>query len=158
MTAIAVKPTRIRNLNTAEIASGGGGVTYWMGRDARVQDNWALLHAAELAAKHGLPLSVVYCMPPPSGPEATLRRYDFLLGGLAEVEAELGGLGVPFRLLRGAPALAFHARRTAAHGLGCGVLWSVGNLATVVAAVHVSQAVGVTLREHCEVLALDYER
>ena len=104
MTAIAVKPTRIRNLNTAEIASGGGGVTYWMGRDARVQDNWALLHAAELAAKHGLPLSVVYCMPPPSGPEATLRRYDFLLGGLAEVEAELGGLGVPFRLLRGAPA------------------------------------------------------
>ena len=59
MTAIAVKPTRIRNLNTAEIASGGGGVTYWMGRDARVQDNWALLHAAELAAKHGLPLSVV---------------------------------------------------------------------------------------------------
>ena len=115
MTAIAVKPTRIRNLNTAEIASGGGGVTYWMGRDARVQDNWALLHAAELAAKHGLPLSVVYCMPPPSGPEATLRRYDFLLGGLAEVEAELGGLGVPFRLLRGAPAdeVPAFAKRTA---------------------------------------------
>uniref|UniRef100_A0A7S3TGV0 Deoxyribodipyrimidine photo-lyase n=2 Tax=Emiliania huxleyi TaxID=2903 RepID=A0A7S3TGV0_EMIHU len=78
-----------------------------MGRDQRVQDNWALLHAAELAEAHSLPLSVVFCLPPPAagspstGPGSTLREYGFMLKGLREVSTELAALRVPFCLLHG---------------------------------------------------------
>ena len=78
-----------------------------MGRDQRVQDNWALLHAAELAEAYSLPLSVVFCLPPPAagspstGPGSTLREYGFMLKGLREVSTELAALRVPFCLLHG---------------------------------------------------------
>ncbi len=42
-----VKRARIRALNQAP--SGTGPVVYWMSRDQRVTDNWALLYAQELA-------------------------------------------------------------------------------------------------------------
>ena len=34
-------------------------VVYYMHRDQRVQDNWALVYAQTIANKHNLPLSVV---------------------------------------------------------------------------------------------------
>jgi deoxyribodipyrimidine photo-lyase len=81
-------------------AVGAGGIVYWMQRDKRVQDNWALLRAAELSEAHAVPLSVVYCLEPP-GQHATPRELCFRLKGLAEVRSELDKLRVPFRLLRG---------------------------------------------------------
>jgi hypothetical protein len=87
--------------------AGGGGIVYWINRDKRAQDNWALLHAAELSEAHAVPLSVVYCLEPP-GPHATPREYSFRLKGLAEVQSDLDKLQVPFyhpapRTLRALP-------------------------------------------------------
>ena len=38
------------------------GVVYWMNRDARFQDNHALLYAQEMALKQRVPLFVVVCL------------------------------------------------------------------------------------------------
>jgi len=80
----------------------GGTVLYWMCRDRRVQDNWALLHAQAAALERGAGLAVVVCVPPSLG-EMTLRHYSFLLDGLVEVEEELADLDIGFHLLAGDP-------------------------------------------------------
>ncbi|MEW5317947.1 MAG: hypothetical protein WDW38_009204 [Sanguina aurantia] len=46
-----VNPSRVRNLNKKAI--GQGPVIYWMSRDQRMKDNWALLYALEQAAAKG---------------------------------------------------------------------------------------------------------
>jgi deoxyribodipyrimidine photo-lyase len=104
-----VAKQRVRTLSDAKtVEPRHGGITYWMSRDQRVEDNWALLYAQELARKHGVGLSVVFCMVP-SFLGATMRMYDFMLTGLEEVESSLHALGVPFRLLMGAPGDALPA-------------------------------------------------
>ena len=56
---ISVKADRIRTLSSVKsVKPSEGGVLYWMSRDQRVQDNWALLHARQLADEHGVGLSV----------------------------------------------------------------------------------------------------
>lgn len=81
---------------------GGGPIVYWMSRDQRAQDNWALLAAAHLAKEHRSRLEVVFALAPTfSG--ATWRAYDFLLRGLRETEADLATLGISFTLLVGDP-------------------------------------------------------
>uniref|UniRef100_B4MQY9 Deoxyribodipyrimidine photo-lyase n=2 Tax=Drosophila willistoni TaxID=7260 RepID=B4MQY9_DROWI len=77
-----------------------GGVVYWMSRDGRIQDNWALLFAQRLALKLDLPLAVVFCLVP-KFLNATLRHYKFMLGGLKEVEKECRDLNIGFHLLLG---------------------------------------------------------
>jgi deoxyribodipyrimidine photo-lyase len=103
-------PHRARTLKPASAAAGGaaaaGGVkcvVYWMSRDQRAHDNWALLHAQQLACAQGVPLYVAFCLLP-SFLGAPLRHFAFMLRGLSDVEAELRAVGVPFHLLRGAPA------------------------------------------------------
>ena len=103
---ISVKAERIRLLSSVKsVKPSPGGVVYWMSRDQRVQDNWALLHARQLADEHGVGLSVAFCMVP-GFLGATIRHYGFMLKGLAEVEAELRTLGIPFTLLQGEPGAA----------------------------------------------------
>ncbi|TRY68590.1 hypothetical protein TCAL_13499 [Tigriopus californicus] len=80
-----------------------GAVVYWMSRDQRVQDNWALLYGQKLAWAHGWPLHVVFCLVP-GFLDATLRQYDFMIRGLQEVERELAVRQIHFHLLRGAAA------------------------------------------------------
>jgi len=46
-------------------------VYYWMQRDVRAVDNWALHYAEFLAQKYQVPLRVVYTLPPP--PSSTLN-------------------------------------------------------------------------------------
>ena len=96
-----VKRRRLRPLNQAR--PGPGPVVYWMSRDQRVRDNWALLYAQELALSLNRPLGVVFCLAP-AFLGATLRQYGFLLKGLREVARDLENLHVPFFLLRGNPA------------------------------------------------------
>jgi deoxyribodipyrimidine photo-lyase len=79
-----------------------GPVIYWMSRDLRVNDNWALLFAQELAHKGGSPMAVVFCLSP-EFLGATGRQYQFMLRGLKEVEQNLNGLNIPFFLLYGNP-------------------------------------------------------
>jgi len=74
-----------------------------MSRDQRVRDNWALLHAQDIALQRGVPLAVVFCIAP-SFLGATMRQYGFLLKGLEDVDRSLRRVGIPFHLLRGDPA------------------------------------------------------
>jgi deoxyribodipyrimidine photo-lyase len=96
-----VKRARIRSLNQER--PGPGPVVYWMSRDQRVRDNWALLYAQELALSMGRPLGVVFCLAP-AFLGATLRQYGFMLKGLREVARDLDDLNIPFFLLRGNPS------------------------------------------------------
>uniref|UniRef100_A0A3Q2PPE9 Deoxyribodipyrimidine photo-lyase n=1 Tax=Fundulus heteroclitus TaxID=8078 RepID=A0A3Q2PPE9_FUNHE len=89
--------------DAAKIKQGSDGVLYWMLRDQRVQDNWALIRAQQLAAKEELPLHVCFCLLVPKSPLSTLRHYAFLLKGLQEVAKECKRLNVQFHLLHGAP-------------------------------------------------------
>lgn len=93
---------RVRELKAGEV-KGKGPVIYWMSRDQRVADNWALIYAKLKANEHKVPLRVVFTLAS-AFPAANLRHYDFMLKGLAEVEKSLALEGIPFNLLRGEPA------------------------------------------------------
>ncbi|KAM3603728.1 uncharacterized protein V6R79_001267 [Siganus canaliculatus] len=93
---------RLRFISDAQkIKQGAGGVLYWMSRDQRVQDNWALIHAQQLAVKEKLPLHVCFCLLVPKSELSTLRHYSFMLKGLKEVAKECRTLDIQFHLLRG---------------------------------------------------------
>jgi deoxyribodipyrimidine photo-lyase len=97
---IRVNPMRVRFLRDAPAKSGP--IVYWMSRDQRVQDNWALLFAQEMALKNQEPLAVIFCLVP-SFLNATLRHYSFMLTGLREMEDRLKQKNMPFFLLSGSP-------------------------------------------------------
>ncbi len=80
----------------------GGPVIYWLSRDQRAQDNWALLYAQQLALEYQVPLAVVFTLVP-HFLGATYRQYDFLLQGLRETAQVLEGHHIPFFLLPGEP-------------------------------------------------------
>ncbi|GIW59649.1 MAG: deoxyribodipyrimidine photo-lyase [Patescibacteria group bacterium] len=94
-----MRKERVRKLNTLE-PKGGEFVLYWMSRDQRASENWALLYAQELAQSHNVPLVVVFALSE-KFLGATLRQYDFMLKGLEEVQKKLQQKGVPFILLHG---------------------------------------------------------
>ncbi len=79
-----------------------GTVAYWMGREMRAQDNWALLFAQSLALKYKLPLAVVFVLPS-EFLEATERAYGFILKGFRETEQILRDKNIPFYLIPGMP-------------------------------------------------------
>ena len=103
----------------AKAGEAGECILYWMQRDVRTVDNWALLFAQHQAQKWGVPLRVVYALPPPpqeanSSNDAeegdmpplvvdmpmTERHGQFLLDGLKIVETELASKEVPFDVLQ----------------------------------------------------------
>ena len=94
---------RVRPLTGDDRAAGRGPVLYWMQRDQRAQDNWALLHAQAVALAGGRPLAVVFCLVP-EFLDAARRQYAFMLAGLRETAADLAALNIPFVLLSGEPA------------------------------------------------------
>jgi deoxyribodipyrimidine photo-lyase len=79
-----------------------GLIAYWMSRDQRIRDNWALLFAQELALKERLQLAVVFCLVP-RFLQAGLQQYRFMLEGLRKVERDLADRRIPFFLLLGQP-------------------------------------------------------
>lgn len=83
---------------------GQGPVVYWMHRDHRASDNWALLFAAKMAADRDRPLLAVHCLHP-AYPKANGPHFRFLADGLKEVQADLSARGVPFVELLGDPPL-----------------------------------------------------
>ena len=80
-----------------------GPILYWMSRDQRVADNWALAYAIELAENADEPVLVVFTLVG-DFPGATWRQYDFMLKGLRKVETRLKKLNIPFAVLYGEPA------------------------------------------------------
>lgn len=103
---MAVDSRRVYPLNKREPASGP--VVYWMSRDQRVDDNWALIHAQEMALERRAPLAVVFTLAP-SFLGATVRQYGFMLKGLSATARKLEQLRIPFFLLRGDPVDRFAA-------------------------------------------------
>lgn len=90
-------------------------VVYWMQRDVRTVDNWAMLLAAHWATRTNRQLHVVYALPPPPSAVATESGADsipslvdlpmterhglFLLGGLEGVHDELSALHIPLHVV-----------------------------------------------------------
>lgn len=77
----------------------GETVVYWMNRDQRVQDNWALQYAYEKALTLGQNLAVFYVIESDVNKERLTRReFDFTKQGLLEVEDTLRDLNIPFHI------------------------------------------------------------
>lgn len=81
----------------------GAPVIYWMSRDQRAIDNYALLFALEKAKLLESPLAVLFCL---VGEflSATDAQFYFMLKGLKETAEQLRHLGIPFFLLKGDPS------------------------------------------------------
>ncbi len=93
-----MNPNLVHILKDGEI--GKGPVVYWMSRDQRIQDNWALLCAQQIALERKTPLAVVFCLVP-SFLGAAIRQYGFMLKGLEEVEDACTKKNMAFSLLQG---------------------------------------------------------
>lgn len=91
---------RLRNLKEGVHTTGP--VVYWMSRDQRAQDNWALFHAQKRAIEQQQPLMVVFCLVR-DFLDATVRQYGFMLRGLAETAEALAEKNIGFYLLLGQP-------------------------------------------------------
>ena len=87
---------RIKKLNSHDYA--GGPVCYWMNREGRVEDNWALLFAQQKAIEHEVPLIVVYNLDP-GFLGGGYRQHAFKVKGLQEVENDLRMKGIQFFLV-----------------------------------------------------------
>lgn len=94
-----VNPKRIRAIRGGEAR---GPVIYWMSRDQRVSDNWALLYSLEMARRLNGSLAVAFCLAP-RFLDAGDRSYRFMLDGLRELEQRLSSLGIAFILAHGDP-------------------------------------------------------
>lgn len=92
-------------------------IVYWMQRDVRAVDNWALSWADYLANTRKIPLRVVYALPPPPPPPSsstntthlppalnelpmTARHGEFLLGGLEHVHEALQNKNIPLHIIQ----------------------------------------------------------
>jgi len=93
-------------------------IVYWMQRDVRAVDNWALSWADHLANSRNIPLRVVYALPPPPSPPPpsstnetnlpptlkdlpmTARHGEFLLGGLEHVHEALLSKNIPLHIVQ----------------------------------------------------------
>ncbi|MBD3425902.1 MAG: deoxyribodipyrimidine photo-lyase [Candidatus Omnitrophica bacterium] len=96
-----VKPERTRLLKKGNERKGP--VIYWMSRDQRAKNNWALLFAKQKAQELGQPLAVVFCFVP-DFLGAAIRQYGFMLEGLKTTEEDLEKKHIPFYLLQGDPS------------------------------------------------------
>jgi deoxyribodipyrimidine photo-lyase len=95
-----MKKERLRILKEKEQKTGP--IIYWMSRDQRTHDNWALLFAQKLALEQKVSLGVAFCLAP-RFLGAAIRQYGFMLKGLQETEKNLEAKNIPFFLLEGSP-------------------------------------------------------
>ena len=88
---------RIKSIKNVKVDEAKKTVLYWMERDQRVSDNWALIAAYEFAAKYNMSLKVVFFLTKNLlGNE--LRRFHFLINGLVETNEKLRLLNIEFIL------------------------------------------------------------
>lgn len=90
---------RFRCINGISAQNSGDyrGVSYWMFRDQRIDDNWALICAQKFALQHQCPLYVTFYLMSHYSVAGT-RQYDFMLSGLQQVEKQCQALGIQFHL------------------------------------------------------------
>ncbi len=96
----SVQPGRIRVLKERSRPSEVGPVVYWMFRDQRLRDNWALIHAVEEANKAGVPVAVAFNLFD-QFLGAKARQLGFMLRGLKQLQRDLHEkLQIPFFLFQ----------------------------------------------------------
>ena len=102
--AVSINEQRCRTLYSSPNIKRrrGGNVVYWMSRDQRLHDNWALLKAQELAIQNESGLSIVFCLSA-SFLGANIRHYGFMLRGLKEFSVAAKALNIPFHIISGPP-------------------------------------------------------
>jgi deoxyribodipyrimidine photo-lyase len=94
---------------SGDIFSQGQYVLYWMQQSQRVQDNFSLTAAVQLANRLKKPLLVCFGLTD-AYPEATYRHYYFMAEGLRDVAKGLSTYGAAFVIVKGSPdevALSF---------------------------------------------------
>jgi len=92
-------PTKkFKNLNKKQEKAGK--VLYYMNRDLRAINNWALTFAQIKAKEYKSTIEVIFVLPQ-KDKKATRREYQFILGSLKEVEIELHKKNIHFTLLLG---------------------------------------------------------
>jgi deoxyribodipyrimidine photo-lyase len=91
---------RTRQLKSAPLKEGP--VLYWMSRDQRIHDNWALLAAMEFAREKKLPIVIVFNLNN-NFLNAGARQFRFMIKGLEEVYHTASDYNIPFYLLEGDP-------------------------------------------------------
>jgi deoxyribodipyrimidine photo-lyase len=110
-----VKKERISELNKKPV--GNGAVLYIMERDMRVLDNWALLHAQEVALERKVPLIVLYFLYEKVIGTST-RHVSFVLGALSELQESLRACGIPLVVLHSQMPGKEGALFCSEHGIG----------------------------------------
>lgn len=93
--------TRTRSRNQQQ-PNHSGPVLYWMERDQRIIDNWALYYAQQRAKEREVALMVVFTLVPDFN-AVTYRHFDFMVKGLYELEEQLSRLRIPFLVCMGEP-------------------------------------------------------
>ncbi|KAE8055161.1 hypothetical protein FH972_012022 [Carpinus fangiana] len=102
-TSTSVHPGRIRVLKERSRPSDGkvGPVVYWMFRDQRIRDNWALTHAVDQGNKLNAPVAVAFSLFD-QFLGAKARQLGFMLRGLKQLQGDLQEtLQIPFFLFQG---------------------------------------------------------
>jgi deoxyribodipyrimidine photo-lyase len=90
---------RARALNSYAIGVGDL-VVYALSRDIRVQDNWALLRAVEIARMHKKQLGVVYHLIV-NYLGGSRRQWEFKLAALKRLEQDLAAKNIPLSIVLG---------------------------------------------------------
>lgn len=89
---------RVRKLNRIEDSEGV--VVYWMNRDQRVKDNYALFYAQELAKETNSELVVLFHISDRMD-KVNKRQLEFMFLGLEEIEKDLRVLNIHFYIIIG---------------------------------------------------------
>lgn len=103
-----IQPGRIRIIKQAKGSSVDqkkltGPVVYWMFRDQRLKDNWALIHAVDEANKANVPVAIAFNLFD-SFLGAKARQLGFMLRGLQKLHLHLQeSLKIPFFLFQVTP-------------------------------------------------------
>ncbi len=92
---------RVKKINSFEYS--GGLILYWMNRDQRVNDNWALIFAQELSFKYKKPFAVLFSLSE-NDTRISSRQLKFMIENLKQVEENLKKKNIPFIFLLGNPA------------------------------------------------------
>jgi len=95
---------RVRKLN--QISQKSKRVVYWMSRDQRIEDNWALWYGLQQASALNQQLEIVFVLVK-KFEGATLRQYQFMIDGLQILSSQANSLGIPFTIEFGLPSDVF---------------------------------------------------
>lgn len=112
-----IAPGRVRIIHPGKPGTDGP-VLYWMFRDQRLHDNWALLYAQQEAMRRKTDLHIVFCFVH-GFLGATMRQHGFIIKGLQEMEHATREKGIGFHVLVGDPPKEVMAK---ANGLGASLI------------------------------------